>query len=121
MEMNIRFYKPSEAFKNTKEMVCVGTDKSILATFGPNSFSDQKSFDNWIDTSAQAVMFLMSFDIFKLFFQCDVTYQMRKDMEEIMKETIKDYVSRLDNTFTEEHKEILEDRIFDRLEQIIGG
>lgn len=121
MEKAIRFYKPSEKFKATNEMVVVGTEKDVLATFGPNGFNtdDMASVENWIDTSAQAVIFLMSFDVFSLFLHCSVTAQMVEDTKKQMKVHIKDYMERCNWTgFSFHEKRIIADRIYDRIQEL---
>lgn len=120
MEKSIRFYKPSEKFKNTNEMVVVGTEKDVLATFGSHGdIGNEKDLINWIDTSAQAVMFLMSFQIMGLFLHCSVTMQMVEDIKKEIKTVIKEYIERANTGLSFHEKRIIGDKIYERIEELI--
>lgn len=119
-KMDIRFYKPSQKFLNVKEHVVVGTENDVLAILGPYEMIEtQAQLENWIDTSAQAVIFLFSFEIFGLFFHGDNTEEKKEELKVKIKVAIADYLERSNGSIHKNDKIRFCNMIEDRLYEII--
>ena len=98
-------------------MVVVGTERDVLATFGPHgNIETEQQLNNWIDTSAQAVIFLISFKYLGFMFY-DISVNI-EEMKKEIKQTIKDYLDRANMNIDFRLKAQIEKRIYERIEKL---